>query len=55
MMDMVLGFKHQHLHESYVVDFFSVNKITLGKNLLYLDIAVGVHSQNTPWRIRLVS
>jgi hypothetical protein len=30
MMDMVLGYKYQHLQESYVTDFFSVSKITLG-------------------------
>jgi hypothetical protein len=43
-MDMVLGYKHQHMQECYVTDFFSVSKITLGKDLLYLDTFVGVHS-----------
>jgi hypothetical protein len=36
MMDMNLEYKHQHLQESYVTSFF-LSKITLGKNLLYLD------------------
>jgi hypothetical protein len=30
MMDMVLEYKHQHLQESFVTDFFPVSKITLG-------------------------
>jgi hypothetical protein len=39
MINMVLGYKHQHLQQSYVTDFFSVSKITLGKDLLYMDMA----------------
>jgi hypothetical protein len=49
MMDMILGYKHQHLQESYVTNFFSMSKTTLGKDLLYLDTIVGVHSQSKPW------
>jgi hypothetical protein len=48
MLNIVLGYKHQHLQESYVTDFFPMSKITLGKDLLYLDTTVGVHNQNKP-------
>jgi hypothetical protein len=43
MMDMVLGYKHQQPQESYVT-IFSVSKIILGKDLLYLDMVVCVRS-----------
>jgi hypothetical protein len=54
MMNMVLGYKHQHLQESDATDFF-VSKITLGKDLMYLDTTIDIRSLNKPWRIRPAS